>query len=65
MKKTDLIGLLLFVIALVVLFFFWKCGWDLWATILAGAVILVNLVYTIRQTKKLKDLEEQIKENDN
>ena len=58
MKKLDIAIKRLFVIALLVIYFFWKCEYDLIVTIIAGIVIAGASVLTYFQYKKLDELEE-------
>lgn len=58
MKKLDIAIKPLFVIALLVIYFFWKCEYDLIVTIIAGIVIAGASVLTYFQYKKLDELEE-------
>jgi len=58
MKKLDIAIKPLFVIALLVIYFFWKCEYDLIVTIIAGIVIAGASVLTYFQYKKLNELEE-------
>lgn len=57
MKKVDLIGIVIFAIILIVLFFFWQCKWDLWATVFAAVVMLASAVAIYLQTRKLNKLQ--------
>lgn len=58
MKYFDIALTIVFILALVGIYFFWGCQWDLYATILAGVVIFVNVLVSYSQSKKLKVLEE-------
>ena len=58
MKYVDIAVTVIFVLALVVIYFFWGCTWDLYATILAGLVVIVSVLIGHSQNKKLKELEE-------
>lgn len=62
MKKNifDIVAPILFVIALVIIYFFWGCQWDLYITIL-GVVIAV--VFALIACKKNKKIEELTKKN--
>ena len=57
MKYVDIAVTIIFILALVVIYFFWGCTWDLYATILAGLVIVVSVLIGHLQNKKLKELE--------
>ena len=57
MKYVDIAVTIIFILALVVIYFFWGCTWDLYATILAGLVIVVSVLIGHSQNKKLKELE--------
>lgn len=57
MKYVDIAVTIIFILALVVIYFFWGCKWDLYATILAGLVIIVSVLIGHSQNKKLKELE--------
>ena len=58
MRRVDVAVKLLFVIALAVIYFFWKCEYDLMVTVIAGIVIIGASVLTYFQYKKLGELEE-------
>ena len=57
MKYVDIGVSVLFITALVVIYFFWGCHLDLYVTVLAAIVIAVTGLTTYMQYKKLKDLE--------
>ena len=57
MKYVDIGVSVLFIVALVVIYFFWGCHLDLYVTILAGVVIAATGLTTYVQYKKMKDLE--------
>ena len=56
MKCIDIAIPVLFVLALVVLYFFWGCHLDLYMTILAGVIILAAGMVRAVQYKRLKEL---------
>ncbi|MBQ8327166.1 MAG: hypothetical protein IJX86_08835 [Lachnospiraceae bacterium] len=56
MKKVDLIVPILFVVALVAIFFFHGCQMDMVVTILAAVVVALATVARVVQNKKLKQL---------
>lgn len=58
MKFVDVAIPVAFVLALIVIYFFWGCKLDLYITVLAGVVVLVTVLTTYVQYKKLKELEE-------
>ena len=58
MKYVDIAVMVIFILTLVVIYFFWGCTWDLYATILAGLVVIVSVLIGYQQNKKLKELEE-------
>ncbi len=58
MKFVDIAIPVVFVLALIVIYFFWGCKLDLYITVLAGVVVLVTVLTTYVQYKKLKELEE-------
>ena len=57
MKYVDIGVSVLFIAALVVIYFFWGCHLDLYVTILAAVIIAVTGLTTYMQYKKLKELE--------
>ena len=59
MRRVDVAVKLLFVIALAVIYFFWKCEYDLMVTVIAGIVMIGASVLTYFQYKKLGDLEDR------
>ena len=56
MKYVDIAVSIIFVVALVVIYFFWKCQLDLYATILAGIILVITGILKFLQYKKLKKL---------
>ena len=57
MKYVDIGVSVLFIVALVVIYFFWGCHLDLYVTVLAAVVIAVTALTTYMQYKKMKELE--------
>lgn len=57
MKKLDIILEVVFVIAIVVLMFFFHCVLDWYMTILAAVVAIGAGIAIYKQHKKLKELE--------
>ena len=62
MKYVDIAVTIIFILALVVIYFFWGCKWDLYATILAVLVIIVSLLIGHSQNKKIKEFEDDEEE---
>lgn len=58
MKYVDIAVTIIFILALVVIYFFWGCKWDLYATVLAALVIIVSVLVRHSQNKKIKEFEE-------
>ena len=58
MRKLDIAIKPIFIIALLVIYFHWKCEYDLIVTIIAGIVIVAASVMTYFQYKKLDASEE-------
>lgn len=56
MKYIDILVTVLFVVALAVIAFFWKCGLDVWIVILAVAIVVGAALVKYFQYKKLKEL---------
>lgn len=56
MKYIDISVSVLFIAALVVIYFFWGCHLDFYVTLLAMIVIAVTGLTTYMQYKKLKEL---------
>ena len=56
MKYVDIAVSILFAVALVVIYFFWKCQLDLYVTILAGIILAITGILKYLQYKKLKKL---------
>ena len=56
MKYVDIGVSVLFIVALVVIYFFWGCHLDLYVTALAGVIVLVTAMVRFAQNKKLKEL---------
>ena len=55
MKCIDIAIPVLFVLALVVLYFFWGCHLDLYVTILAAVILGVTVLTTYIQYKKMRE----------
>ena len=66
MKYVDIAVSVVFVLALVVIYFFWGCKLDLYVTVLAGIIIVASVAATYVQNKKIKELspnEEHLEKN--
>lgn len=64
MKYVDTTVTVVFILAMVVIYFFWGCHLDLYVTALAGLIVLVTAMVRFAQNKKLKELgsdEEMVK----
>lgn len=57
MKTIDIIVAAVFLAALVVIYFFWGCNYDLIVTIIAGVVLIVTGIIAFSQERKLKELQ--------
>lgn len=62
MKYVDIGVSVLFVIALVVIYFFWGCHLDLYVTVLAGLIIAVTVFTTYIQYKKIREFDDNEEE---
>lgn len=58
MKVIDIAVPVIFVLALIVIYLFWGCKLDLYITVLAGIVVLVTVLTTYMQYKKINELED-------
>ena len=56
MKYVDIAVSAVFVLALVVIYFFWGCKLDLYVTVLVGIIIVASVAATYFQNKKIKEL---------
>ena len=56
MKFVDVAVSIIFVLALIVIYFFWGCKLDLYITLLAGVVIVITGISKYMQYKKIKKL---------
>ena len=56
MKYVDVAVSIIFVLALLVIYFFWGCKWDLYITILVGVIIVITGISKYVQYKKIKEL---------
>ena len=56
MKYVDIAVSAVFVIALVVIYFFWGCKLDMYVTVLAGIIVVASVSATYFQNKKIKEL---------
>lgn len=65
MKFLDIAVPTIFILALIVIYFFWGCKLDLYMTVLAGLVIIVTVLTTYLQHKKIKELEDEIDNQEN
>ena len=66
MKYVDIAVSVVFVLALVVIYFFWGCKLDLYVTVLAGIIIAASAAAAYVQNKKIKELspnEEHLEKN--
>ena len=66
MKYVDIAVSVVFVLALVVIYFFWGCKLDLYVTVLAGIIIAASVAAAYVQNKKIKELspnEEHLEKN--
>ena len=59
MKKLDFIMLLLFLVALLVISFFWKCHYDPIVTVLGILIAVVSGFTAYVQHKKIKELSSE------
>ena len=57
MKYVDIAVSVVFIIALVVIYFFWGCKLDMYLTVLAVIIIAVSGITTYVQYKKLSELD--------
>lgn len=57
MKNVDRVITLVFIAALVIIYFFWGCRLDLYVTIAAGIILALAGMTTYLQNKKIKELE--------
>ena len=62
MKCIDIAIPVLFVLALVVLYFFWGCHLDLYVTILAAVILGVTVLTTYIQYKKMREFSKDKEE---
>ena len=56
MKKLDYGMMIVFLVALLVTAFFWKCGFDLTITIIAIVITVITGITTYIQYKKNNEL---------
>lgn len=56
MKYVDWSVSIVFILALVVIYFFWGCHLDLYVTALATVIIAVTSIVKFAQYKKIKEL---------
>ncbi len=59
MKKLDFIMLLLFLVALLVISFFWKCHYDPIVTVLGILIAVVSGFTAYVQYRKIKELSSE------
>ena len=62
MKYVDVAVSIIFVLALIVIYFFWGCKLDLYITILEGVIIAVTGISKYVQYKKIKELNSEKEE---
>ena len=55
-KYLDLTVAVLYVVALVVIYFFWGCKWDWIVTIIAVLVAAISITLLSYQNKMIKEL---------
>lgn len=58
MKKIDIAILFIYVVAMVALYFFWKCGLDPWFAVVILVLVGGSTVWMEMQNHKLKKLQE-------
>lgn len=56
MKFIDIAVSVVFVLAIIVIYFFWGCKWDIYATILAVIIFVVTGIVRYKQYKEIKEL---------
>jgi len=56
MKKVDISVMVLYIVALIVLSFFWGCHYDPIVTAFGGIIVVVSALATYIQYKKIKEL---------
>lgn len=59
MKYVDIAVSVVFVLALVVIYFFWGCKLDLYVTVLAGIIVAVSGLASYVQYRKMKELDSE------
>lgn len=59
MRKWDNAVTIIFVIALIVIAFFWKCHYDPIVTIVAAVIVGASTLVGHKQYKKIKELSER------
>jgi len=59
MKYLDMAVVAVFIVALIVLYFFWGCQLDPIVTAIAAVVAGISILTMHMQNKRLKELEEQ------
>ncbi len=59
LKGIDIAVSVIFVLALVVIYFFWGCKLDLYVTIFAAVVFVITGIIKVMQYRKIKELEQQ------
>lgn len=59
MKYLDMVVVAVFIVALVVLYFFWGCQLDPIVTAIAAVIAGISILTMHMQNKRLKELEEQ------
>ena len=57
MKYVDVAVSIIFVLALIVIYFFWGCKLDLYITILAGIIVIITTISKCLQFKQLKKMD--------
>ena len=62
MKYVDVAVSIIFVLALIGIYFFWGCKLDLYITILASVIIAVTGISKYVQYKKIKELNSEKEE---
>lgn len=62
MRMIDIAVTLIFIAALVVIYFFWGCEWDLVVTLIAAAIVVVAGFIAHSQHKKISELDPDAEE---
>ena len=62
MKKLDIIILIIYLVAMIIISFFWMCNLDPWFLVIALVLVAAATIWMVVQHNKLKKLQKDNQE---